>query len=34
MVSILELLYHFSFQFIKSGSAAMQVDFAVYKNGG
>ena len=34
LVSILDLLNRFSFQFIKKGSAAMLVDHVVYKNGG
>ena len=34
MVSILDSLHRSSFQFIKNGSAAMQIDLVVYKNGG
>ena len=34
MVSILDSLHRFSIQFAKNGSAAMQIDCVVYKNGG
>ena len=34
MVSILDSLHGFSFQFIKSGSAALYIDCVVYKNEG
>ena len=33
MVSILDLIHCFTFQFIKNGSAAMYIDCVVYKNG-
>ena len=33
MVSILDSLYHFSFQFIKNSDAAMQIGCAMYKDG-
>ena len=34
MVRILDSLHRFSIQFAKNGSAAMQIDCVVYKNGG
>ena len=34
MISILDSLHHFSFQFTKNGSATMQINSVVYKNGG
>ena len=34
MVGTLDSLHLFSFQFIKNGSAVMQIDCVVYKNGG
>ena len=34
IVSILDSLDHFLFQFIKKGTAAMYIDSLVYKNGG
>ena len=34
MVSILDSLHPFLFQFIKNGGAAMQTDRIVYMNGG
>ena len=34
MVSILDSVHRFSFQFIKNDSPVLKIDCAVYKNGG